>query len=300
MTDLGETGQRPGDRVPPGMKLELGMSANATDEDLQLALQTGPGVRPGHRPGRRRPRAQGGSAGDVPPRLRVPRPGARAVRRRRAAHLQLGQLAQRLDHPGPPRPRRGDRRLLRACCAPSPGWASPAPPTPTGASSPSCSARRRSPSAAAPGGGVRRRQGRRRPRPPALRPGILRGRDLGQLRLLRRAGRAGGRGRRRARRHAPGRPAPASHRRRTPLHLQLLRRLRAGPGHRGQPQRGRLPVHRLLAGGRRADGGHAAGGGRRLRPARQALPRPLPQRERAPARTSSRPTSTRGTWTCTP
>jgi len=41
VTDQGETGRRPGDRVPPGMKLELGMSANATDEDLRLALQLG-------------------------------------------------------------------------------------------------------------------------------------------------------------------------------------------------------------------------------------------------------------------
>ena len=43
MTDRAATAtsERPAERIPPGMKLELGLSANAGDEDLQLALQLG-------------------------------------------------------------------------------------------------------------------------------------------------------------------------------------------------------------------------------------------------------------------
>ena len=86
------------------------------------------------------------------------------------------------------------------------------------------------------------------------RPRLHRGGDLGQLRLLHPAGRAGGRGGRRAHRHPPRRPARARAGRRAALHLQQLRGLQARAGDRRQPQRGHVPVRRLLAGGRRADG----------------------------------------------
>ena len=80
---------------------------------------------------------------------------------------------------------------------------------------------------------------------------LHRGRDLGELRVLHQAGGAGGRGSRRAHRHPPRRSAGARAGRRAALHLQQLRRLPARAGDRRQPQRGHLPVRRLLAGGRR-------------------------------------------------
>ena len=119
--------------------------------------------------------------------------------------------------------------------------------------------------------------------PAALRAGVLRARDLGQLRLLRHARRAGGRGRRlrmRCTRRSPlalGSPAcPAASSAPSPA--------TSGPWRsRTAPTSGRLPVHRLLAGGGREHGRDGRRGDRRLRRAAQALPRPLPQRERAPA-----------------
>ena len=95
------------------------------------------------------------------------------------------------------------------------------------------------PEDARPGRGPRHRlrHDPRRGRAPLPRPGVQRGRAVGQLRALRQGRDPGGRGGRGQAGPAPGRPAGARPRRRRP-HLQLLRGLQAGLGDRGQPRLG--------------------------------------------------------------
>ena len=97
----------------------------------------------------------------------------------------------------------------------------------------------------------------------------------------------------------PGRPAGARARRRSALHLQQLRGLQAGPGDRQQPERRDLPVLWHLA--RRRPPTHRKGPGGDDPPLRrrQDLEDPLPQRQRAARRTSSKRSWTMATTTCT-
>jgi mannonate dehydratase len=67
VTDQGAPGRRPGDRVPPGMKLELGLSANAADDDLQFALQLGLEYVQVTGPGRGAPELNGAAPGTFLP-----------------------------------------------------------------------------------------------------------------------------------------------------------------------------------------------------------------------------------------
>ncbi len=88
--------------------------------------------------------------------------------------------------------------------------------------------------------------------------------------------------------------------RRAALHLLQLRRLQARAGDRQQPQRRHVPV--LSAAGWKAASTMGKDPDRDdplLRRPGQAVEDPLPQRQRSPCRTSSRPSSTTATWTCT-